>query len=181
VRAALALINQMLDEVLAEQEDEFDADTRWALAWFEQCGMAEGSYGQAETLSKAKNTAVAGLTEAGILQARAGKVKLLERENLAPQWDPATDERFTAWETTQYLIRALEKDGEEAAARLLQKIGAKAEVARDLAYRLYSVCERKKWSQEALAYNSLVVAWPDIAGLAASISASGTQTRMRLD
>jgi len=95
VRTALALINQTLDEVLAEQEAEFDADTRWALAWFEQHGMEEGPFGDAETLSKAKNTAVNGLVEAGIVSARGGTVRLLGREELPADWDPAKDKRLT--------------------------------------------------------------------------------------
>jgi putative DNA methylase len=166
VRAALVLINQTLDEVLAEQEGEFDADTRWAVAWFEQFGMEEGPFGVAETLSKAKDTAVSGMVEAGILYARGGKVRLLRREELLEDWNPATDSRFTIWEATQYLIRALDQKGEQGAAELLRKLGALGESARDLAYRLYNICERKKWAQEALAYNGLVIAWPEITRLA---------------
>jgi putative DNA methylase len=166
VRTALALINQTLDEVLAEQEGEFDGDTRWAVAWFDQYGMREGPFGVAETLSKAKNTAVKGLQEAGILIAKAGKVRLLRREELDRDWDPTSAVRLTVWEVTHQLIRALDKDGEAGAAALLRKVGALGETARDLAYRLYGVCERKKWSQEGLAYNSLVIAWPEIARLA---------------
>jgi len=166
VRTALGLINQALDEVLAEQEAEFDADTRWALAWFEQHGMEEGPFGVAETLSKAKNTAISGLVDAGILKARAGKVRLLRRDELLEDWDPATDRRFTIWEAAQYLIRALDREGEESAAKLLRVLGGIGETARDLAYRLYTICERKKWASEALAYNSLVIAWPEITRLA---------------
>jgi putative DNA methylase len=105
VRAALALINQTLDEALAEQEGDFDADTRWALTWFEQTGFAEGDYGVAEQLSKSKNTAVAGLVEAGILLSRAGKVRLLKPEELPANWDPTTDTRLTVWEMVHQLIR----------------------------------------------------------------------------
>ncbi len=166
VRTALALINQTLDEVLAEQEGEFDTDTRWAVAWFEQCGFDEGPFGVAETLSKAKNTAVAGMVEAGILAAKAGKVRLLRRDELPADWDPTEDGRLTVWETTQHLIRVLEKEGESGAARLLAKLGSMGELARDLAYRLYTTCERKKWAQEALAFNSLVVSWPEVVKLA---------------
>ncbi|NLG97281.1 MAG: DUF1156 domain-containing protein [Chloroflexi bacterium] len=162
VRAALALINQTLDEYLAEQEGEYDADTRWALAWYEQYGHEAGPYGVAETLSKAKNTSVEGLARSGFLEARAGKVRLLRRDELTEDWDPTKDKRLTAWESAQYLIRALDKDGEAGAGALLEKLGAMGETVRDLAYRLYTVCERKGWAQEALAYNMLVVAWPRI-------------------
>lgn len=166
VRTALALINQALDEYLSEQEGEFDADTRWALAWFETVGMEEGAFGVAETLSKAKNTGIDGLTKAGILQAKSGKVRLLRREELLKDWDPTTDKRITAWEATQYLIRAIDEKGETGAAQLLNKLGSLGDVARDLAYRLYSICERKKWAYEAMAYNGLVIAWPEIVKLA---------------
>jgi putative DNA methylase len=168
VRAALGLINQTLDEVLAEQEGEFDSDTRWALAWFEQYSMDDGPYGVAETLSKAKNTAVNGLVEAGIIVAKSGKVRLLKRNELNVDWTPATDQRLTTWEIAHYLILALETGGEIVAAELLRQLGGMGEVARDLAYRLYSICERKGWAQDAMAYNSLVIAWPEISKLAQS-------------
>ena len=167
VRTALALINQALDEVVAEQEGEFDADTRWAISWFQEVGVDLGDFGRAELLSKAKNTSVQGMVEAGILEARAGKVRLLRRDELDEEWNPATDKRLTVWEMTQHLIRRLD-DGEASAAALARQLGSNAEVARDLAYRLYLICERKKWSQEGQAYNALVVAWPQIQRLAAS-------------
>lgn len=166
VRTALGLINQTLDEVLAEQEGDFDGDTRWALAWFEQFGMDEGPFGDAETLSKAKNTAVNGLVEAGVVVARGGKVRLVRRDELSPAWSPATDKRLTIWEVAQHLIRALETEGETAAAQLVNKLGGIGETSRELAYRLYSICERKRWADEALAYNSLVIAWPELTKLA---------------
>ena len=128
VREALALINEILDEVLAEQEGDFDADSRWALAWFEQYGFAEGDYGVAETLSKAKNTSVAGMVAAGILKSQGGTVRLLTPKEAA--------------------------------------LGATAETARELCYRLYTLCERKKRAAEALSYNSLVQSWSEITRLA---------------
>jgi len=167
VRAALALINQALGEFLAEQEGEYDTDTRWALAWFEQYGHGEGPYGVAETLSKAKNTSPEGLVQAGILEARAGKVRLLRRDELDPDWDPHADRRPTAWEAAHHLIHVLDSQGEGPAAALLARLGGLAEPARDLAYRLYTVCERKGWAQEALGYNMLVVAWPRLKDLVA--------------
>lgn len=172
VRTALALINQALDEVVAEQEGEFDSDTRWAITWFSEVGMNAGDYGRAELLSKAKDTSVAGMVEAGFLEAKAGKVRIKSRDELDPSWDPATDKRLTVWEMTQHLIRRLD-DGEAAAAALVRQLGANAEVARDLAYRLYLICERKKWSQEGQAYNALVVAWPQIQQLAAQPAPAG--------
>jgi putative DNA methylase len=166
VRDALAFINQVLDEVLAEQEGDFEADTRWALAWFEQFGFSEGEYGVAETLSKAKNTSVSGMAEAGIVASKGDKMRLCRPEELSADWDPASDPRLTAWEVVHQLIRAFESGGEGAAAQLVAKLGSNAEVARELAYRLYSLCERKKRAQEALSYNALVQSWPEIARLA---------------
>jgi putative DNA methylase len=166
VREALTLVNQTLDEALAEQEGDFDADSRWALVWFEQSGFAEGEYGAAETLSKAKNTSVAGMVDAGILASSRGKVRLLRPDELPSGWDPTTDSRLTAWEMVHHLIRALESGGEGAAAALVAKLGTKAEIARELCYRLYILCERKKRAAEALSYNALVQSWPEIARLA---------------
>ena len=165
VREALSLINQTLDETLAEQEGDFDADSRWALAWFEQFGFAEGEFGIAEVLSKAKVTSIAGMVAAGIIVSKGGKVRLLPPDELPADWDPATDKRLTAWETVHHLIRALDVS-ESAAAELVAKLGTKAEAARDLAYRLYMLCERKKRAAEALSYNGLVRSWPEIERLA---------------
>jgi putative DNA methylase len=162
VREALTLINETLDTALAEQEGDFDADSRWALAWFDQYGFAEGDYGVAETLSKAKNTSVHGLAEAGILASSKGKVRLLKPEDLPADWSPATDSRIIHWQTVHHLIRVLTAGGERAAAELVKQLGAKSETARELAYRLYTICERKKRAAEALAYNGLVQSWPEI-------------------
>ncbi len=166
VRVALSLINQTLDEALAEQEGDFDADSRWALTWFEQTGFAEGEYGIAEQLSKSKNTAVAGLVEAGILVSKSGKVRLLKPTELPVDWDPTTDARLTVWEMVHQLIRVFETGGEGGAAALLSKLGSRAETARELCYRLYTLCERKKRATEAMAYNALVQSWPEITRLA---------------
>jgi len=175
VRTALQLINQILDEFLTEQEGEFDGDTRWALTWFEQYQFNPGQYGDAETLSKAKNTSVQGMVEAGIIEAKAGKVRLLKREELPTDWTPDTDTRMPDWELTQYLIRELDQKGEMGAAELLSKLGDRGETARDLAYRLYSLCERKNWAQDAIAYNSLVTAWPEITRLAIEFQSQTSQ------
>ena len=166
VREALSLINQTLDEALAAQEGDFDADSRWALTWFEQSGFAEGEYGVAEQLSKSKVTSVDGMREAGIVASKGGKVRLLRPDELPEDWDPSVDSRLTVWEVVHQLIRALGSGGETAAAELVAKLGAKAETARELAYRLYTLCERKKRAADALAYNGLVQSWPEIVRLA---------------
>lgn len=169
VRTALQIINQELDAYLAAQEGELDRDTRFCLAWFEQYGMSEGKFGDADVMARAKNTAVQGLVEAGVVYAKAGKVRLLNRAEYPEQWNPGLDHRVTVWECTQHLIRQLDAGGEEAAARLVNQLGGRSEDARALAYRLYSICERKKWADEALAYNTLVVEWPAIQDRAAQL------------
>jgi len=166
VRDALALINEVLDECLAEQEGDFDADTRWALAWYEQVGFGEAEFGVADTLSKAKNTSVGGLVEAGIIVSKAGKVRLLRATELPDRWDPGSDARRSAWEMVHHLARRLTEGGESAASDLARELGSKAEVARELAYRLYSLAERKKRAQDALGYNALVQSWPEVVRLA---------------
>lgn len=172
---ALALINQTLDEALVAQEGDFDPDTRWALTWFEQYGFAEDDYGEAEKLSKAKNTSVQGLRDAGILTSSRGRVRLLTPKELQPGWDPITDVRLGAWEMVHHLVRALDAGGESGAAALVAKLGSKAEVARELAYRLYALCERKKRAAEALAYNGLVQSFPEIVRLARDGAAQKTE------
>jgi putative DNA methylase len=175
VKDALALINQTLDESLAEQEGDFDSDSRWALAWFEQFGFDEGDFGIAEQLSKSKNTAINGLVEAGILKSSRGKVRLLKPSEFEADWDPSKDNRTPAWEVVHQLVKVLEGEGEKAAADLLKALKDKADTARELAYRLYSLCERKKWAEEARSYNGLVVAWPELLTLANTVTTSGSK------
>jgi putative DNA methylase len=164
VRTALGLINKALDEILTEQEGDFDADTRFAITWFEQRGFLEGPYGEADVLSRAKNTSAEGMVTAGIVVSRGGKVRLLRREELPDDWDPVADGRPTTWEAAQHLTRRLATEGEQGAANLLRRLGAGyGEQARELAYQLYAICERRQWAEQALPYNSLVVAWPEIA------------------
>lgn len=176
VREALALINETLDEALAEQEGDFDAETRWAITWFEQVGFDVGEYGTAEQLSKSKNTAVSGMVEASIVASKGGKVRLLRPDELPEDWDPAETSNVTVWATVHQLIRALSLSGESAAASLVAKLGSRAEPARDLAYRLYTVCERKKRAADALSYNALVQSWPEITRLAREGAAPAAPT-----
>lgn len=166
VRTALGIINAELDRHLEAQEGETDPDTRFCVAWFAQFGMREGPSGDADGLARAKVTSIDGLIRAGVLEARGGKTRLLNREEMDREWDPRTDRTLTVWECAQHLIRALESHGgEEAAAALANRMGADlAGRARDLAYRLYSICERKSWAEEARAYNALVTSWPAIQG-----------------
>jgi putative DNA methylase len=163
VRTALQIISQELDAYLTAQEGEMDPETRFCVAWFEQYGMRAAKFGEADVLARAKNTSVEGLRRAGVLHATGGDVRLRARTEMDAEWDPRTDRRVTDWECAQHLIGALSQDGEDGAARLAQRMGGeKAQIARDLAYRLFAICERKKWPDEALAYNALVASWPAI-------------------
>jgi putative DNA methylase len=176
VRKALELINKALDEIREQQEGDLDVETRFAVSWFSEFGTDWRPFGRAEDLARAKNVAVDGLVEAGIAVLEPGRVRLRRSGELEPGWDPATDPRLTVWEVTHHLLRALNEDGERGAASLARRVGALGDIARDLAYRLYTICERRKWAQEALAYNSLVVAWPEIARLVAGEAAEVQET-----
>ena len=160
VRTALQIINHELDVYLAEQEGDIDADSRFGVAWFEQFGFDEGGFGQADVLARAKNTSVDGLVNAGVLESRAGKVQLLHWSDLEHGWDPSSDKRLTVWEATHHLIERLNNHGEAGVAQLLAKMSPDvAADSRQLAYRLYSLCERKGWAKNAGDYNALVISW----------------------
>ena len=163
IRTALQIINAELDTYFTEQEVDLDADTRFCVSWFEQYGMRESSFGDADVLARARDTSVQGIVESGILRARSGRVRLLSREEYPDEWDPTSDRRVNIWECTQYLINALDQGGETEAARLANQLSSEqVEKARALAYRLFAICERKGWAQEAIAYNTLVTSWMDI-------------------
>lgn len=167
VRAALQMINGVLDEILAEQEGELDDDSRFCLAWFTQRAHDTGPFGEADVLARARNTSVAGLERAGVVSSRGGDVRLLRRDELPEGWDPSADERLPAWESTQHLVRAVMRSEREAAA-LVKALGPeRAESSRALSYRLYQLCERKSRAEDALAYNTLVQSWPRLQQLAA--------------
>ena len=166
VRSALVEINRMLDETLARQEGDMDADTRFCVAWYEQYGTGERAYGEAEVLFNAKNTSFEGLRDAGVVVGGKGKVRLARREEFSAGWNPATDQRLNDWKGAQYLTHSLTAEwggGVTEAARLVAAMGAeRAEKARALAYRLYSLADHKGWTDEARAYNILVTTWPQI-------------------
>lgn len=161
VSAALSIINDVLGEVLDGEEAELDRDTRFALTWFAEHQYEPGSSGDAESVAKAKNTSLEGLTESGIGEARVGKFRLYQRSELDPDWSPAEDDRFTIWEALQYLVAALERSESEA-ADLLHTLGGNGDRARQLAYLLYQKADDKGWAAEANAYNSLITAWPGL-------------------
>ena len=159
VHDALVLINREITEYLTPDAGNFDADTLFANSWFEQYGWAEGPFGEADVLARGKGTSVAGVAEAGVVQSGAGKVRLLRWADYPTGWNPATDHRAPVWEATHHLIRALNTQGETAAGALLAAMPDKAEPVRQLAYHLYTLCERKKWAEDARAYNELITAW----------------------
>ena len=179
VRSALVEINRTLDETLARQEGDLDPDTRFCVAWYEQYGTGERPYGEAEVLFSAKNTSFEGLQRAGVVVGGKGKVRLRRRDELDPDWNPATDRRITDWEGAQHLTRSLTAErggGVAEAARLVLGMGAeRADKARALAYRLYSLAERKRWTEEAHAYNILVASWPQIRTEAARLAAGAPE------
>lgn len=175
VRTALQLINQVRDEALSEQDSEYDRETGWAIDWFSQYGMTEAEYGVAETLANARAVSVDGMRQAGIIRSGRGRVRIIPRAELPEEWNPAADGRLTDWEVAQHLIRALETGGREAAGALRHQVGSRADVAKDLAYRLYTICERKGWAQEALSYNGLVVEWPELVRVPAPSSGAYVQ------
>lgn len=172
VRTALQLINRFF------AEDDFDHDTQFCLHWFETQGWAEGKYGEADVLARAKGTSVGGLQDAGVIESGAGKLRLLRWAELPADWSPETDTRTPVWEALHQLIRALNQQGESAAGALLARMPARAEPMRALAYRLYTLCERKGWAEEARAYNELVTAWSSIEQAAGDAGLVGSQAAL---
>lgn len=158
VRTALQLINRFL------AEDDFDADTQFCLHWFDQYGWDQGIFGEADVLARAKATSVSGLVDAGVLRSGGGKVQLLRWSDFSADWNPNKDLRIPIWEVLHQLIRALRQSGESSAGKLLAygNVQSRAEAARQLAYRLYTLCERKGWAEDARAYNELITSWSAI-------------------
>jgi putative DNA methylase len=163
VRTALHLINRFL------AADDFDADTQFCLRWFEEHGWSDGPFGDANTLAQSKGTSPEGMKEAGVLRSGGGKVRLLRWSEYPTKWDPTTDTRTPVWEALHHLIRALREDGESASGELLAALGGKGEGARQLAYRLYTVCERLGMAEDARAYNELITSWTGIESVANSV------------
>jgi putative DNA methylase len=164
VRTALQLINRFL------AEDDFDADTQFCLHWFDSHGWEQGVFGEADVLARAKATSVNGLVEAGVLRSGGGKVQLLRPVDFSADWNPEKDTRVPIWEILHQLIRSLRSGGESVAGKLLSQpsVASRAEAARQLAYRLYTLCERKGWAEDARAYNEVVTSWSGIESASAA-------------
>lgn len=167
VRSALQIINQELDVYFNEQDGELDANSRFCVDLYTQNAFNNLKFGDADTLARAKNTSVAALAAKGVLSAEKGIVRLLTREELPEKVDPREE---SIWLLCQQLTRAMETGGVEACAQIVAPmLGSNAERAKDLAYRLYTLAERKGWTQEGYAYNALVVAWREIQSRAAEL------------
>lgn len=174
VRSALARINEILDEVLSEQEGDFDPTTRFALAWYRQHGYATGRFGDADNIARARNTAVETLARDGLLTSTAGKVTLLKPAEYPADYDVLRDEHTSSWEALHHAIRLLETEGVGAAAAFLAAASTRpdgaveADMVKELAYLLYSIAEKNGWTADAISFNSLATTWPDIVAAAPS-------------
>lgn len=182
VRTALALINQVLDEALSEQEGDFDADTRFCIKWFSQYAWNESESGTADTLARATNTSIAGLQRGGVFRAVAGKARLLGPEELSESWDPLTDNRTSVWEVALHIAKALNEKGVDAAAALMATAGRRIDLdtVKELAYLLYNICERRGWTQSAILFNALGTSWSDVGSAARARAGTGAAAQGRL-
>jgi putative DNA methylase len=172
VKTALQLINRFL------AEDDFDHDTQFCLHWFDQHGWGEGAYGEADVLARAKATSVSGLSDAGVVESGAGKVRLLRPNEYPSDWDPKRDPRLPIWEALHQLVRAIRDDGETEAGLLLAAVKPKSEAIRQLAYRLYTLCERRGWADDARAYNELVTSWSAVESAAGEVPDPSEQLKL---
>ena len=182
VKTALQLINNELDEFMNDLHGDFDPDTRFAATWFEQNGYKNGDFGTANSLATARGISVDSVKHAGIVESKAGKVRILQRDELDPNWEPNSDAHLTIWECCQYLLREFEEGGETAAAMLIKKMGYdRAEAVKDLAYYLYDICSNKRQdAKEATSYNALIAGWNDITRTADSIHDTDTTRQASL-
>ncbi len=172
-------INREITDYLNPDSGNFDADTLFCSNWFDQYGWATGVFGEADTLARAKGTSVDGVRDAGIIESGGGKVRLLKWQEYPSDWDPTADNRTPIWEACHHLIRALNQQGESAAGTLLARMPERGEPIRQLAYHLYTLCERKKWAEEARAYNELISAWSAI--VAASLESGHIDEQIGLE
>lgn len=183
VRSALARINEVLDELLTEQEGDFDPTTRFAIAWYRGNGYEAGPFGDADNLARARATAVATLERDGILTARAGKVRLYRPAELPESYDVLADQHTSAWEALQHAIRIQESKGIPAAGAFLHEASQRPDGAvdldlvKELAYLLFQVAEKNGWTKDAIAFNDVATSWSDllVAGrTVAPVSAAAT-------
>lgn len=172
VRSALARINEILDQVLNEQEGDFDAATRFAIAWYRQHGYGEGTFGDADNLARARNTSVAVMDREAILTSRAGKVQLIKPADLPPDYDVLNDGHTSNWEALHHLVKLVERDGIRRAGNFLQVALSRpdgavdADLLKELAHLLFRLAESNSWTKDALSFNNLATSWPEIYAVA---------------
>jgi len=187
VRSALQRINEILDQVLSEQEGDFDVDTRFAIAWYRQNGYGTGAYGDADNLARARNTAVAGLEQAGILTGRAGKVALLRADTYPADYDVVADDRTGSWEALHHMIRLLNTGGIPAAGAFLALAEQRpdgavdGDLVKELAFLLFSIAEKAGRSADALAFNGVATAWSEILAASRETAAPISQGAFEFD
>lgn len=179
VHNALILINKAIDEYFTHAESDMDADTRFCVDWFQQFGFKAGVFGEADVLARAKGTSVDGVRDAGVVESKGGNVRLLKVSEFPAEWDPTTDDRTPIWEACHQMSRALQ-ESEAHAGALLARMPEKVEPIRQLAYRLYTLCERKGWAEEARAYNELIISWHAIAEASHEVGRTGEQQILEL-
>ena len=179
VHTALVLINKAIDEYFTHAESDMDGDTRFCIDWFQQYGFKTGAFGDADVLARAKGTSVDGVRDTSVIESKGGNVRLLKVGEYPADWDPTTDDRTPVWEACHQMSRALQLSEANAGA-LLARMPEKAEPVRQLAYRLYTLCERKGWAEEARAYNELIVSWHDIVEASREVGPTGEQIGMNL-
>lgn len=164
VHEAMLEINREISDYLNPDGAGFDPATLFCNDWFQQYGWSEGPFGVADTLARAKGTSVDSVKEAGVITAAGGKVQLLNWQNYPEEYDPAADRNRPVWEACHHLIRVLNRQGETAAGELLARMPESAEEVRQLAYFLYTLCERRGNAEEARSYNELMTSWHAIIG-----------------
>ncbi|MFD1859920.1 DUF1156 domain-containing protein [Aeromicrobium camelliae] len=168
VRSALARINEILDRVLSEQEGDFDATTRFAIAWYRQHGYGIGTFGDADNLARARNTSVETMRRNEILTSAAGKVALIKPADLPSDYDVFSDDHTSAWEALHHLIKTLEREGIAPAGDFLQAAlsrpdgAVEADLVKELAHLLFRFAEKQGWTKDALSFNNVVTSWPDV-------------------
>ena len=164
VRTALALINQVLDEVLSEQEGDFDSESRFCVKWFSQFGWNEAASGDADVLSRALNTSVTALERGGVFRAAAGRARLLEPAHMTSGWDPSADKAICIWEVTLRIAYALQTDGSNRASAWMRESATRVDLdaVKELSYLLYAICEKKGWTESAMLFNGLGTSWSDL-------------------
>ncbi|WOC63397.1 DUF1156 domain-containing protein (plasmid) [Paenarthrobacter sp. AT5] len=164
VKDALLLINATLDEVIGEQESDFDADTRFAVKWYRQYGWGQENSGIADQLARSSDTSIGALERGGIFEAKGGKARLFSPSQLDGEWDAAADERVSVWEATVRLASAMAKDGADRVAELLPAIQTRVslDAVKELGFLLFHEAEKKRDTQDAILFNGLVSAWGDV-------------------